>query len=228
VKDLGDSRLSRLTKSFTRKLVSMPLQNRVLPQGFIERHIARGTFMGNRGVLHDRNKELKRLFKTKAWIICLLEFKGRKRELMSPKSYTELFFLDEVTALAAGHRPCAECRRSRYNEFRNAWMEGNKLDGGAAIRAREMDEVLHRERIEDENKVTWRGRLLDLPHGTMFELDEKSYAVCDGKMLEWSFDGYSSAEQETFPDCVDVLTPRSVVNLLATGFRPEFHSSAKS
>ncbi len=206
----------------------MPLQNRVLPEGFIERHTARGMFMGNRGVLHDRNKELKRLFKTKAWIICLLEFKGRKRELMSPNSYTELFFLDEVTALAAGHRPCAECRRSRFNEFRNAWMEGNKWDGGSAIRAPEMDEVLHRERIEDENKVTWIGRLLDLPHGTMFELDEKSYAVCDGKILEWSFDGYSPAEQGTFPDSVDVLTPRSVVNLLATGFRPEFHSSAKS
>lgn len=97
--------------------------------------------MGNRGVLHDRKKELKRLFKTKAWIICLLEFEGRKRELMSPKSYTELCFLDEVTALAAGHRPCAESRGSRYNEFRKAWMDGNQWEGRSAIRAPEMDEV---------------------------------------------------------------------------------------
>ena len=204
----------------------MPLQNRVVPQGRIERHSARGTFMGNRGVLHDRNKELKRLFKTKAWIICLLEFKGRKRELMSPNAYTELFFLDEATAFAAGHRPCAECRRSRYNEFRKAWMDGNQWEGSSAIRAPEMDVALHRERIEGGKKVTWSGRLSELPHGAMFEFDLTSYVICDDKILEWSFDGYSPADHETFPEHVDVLTPRSVVNVLATGFRPEFHASA--
>lgn len=91
----------------------MPLQNRVNPRGTIEQSSARGTFMGNRGVLHNGKRELTRQFKTKAWIICLLEFKGRKRELMTPGRYTELFFLDEVTAFAAGHRPCAECRRKR-------------------------------------------------------------------------------------------------------------------
>ena len=184
--------------------------------------------MGNRGVLHNADKELKRQFKTKAWIICLLEFKGRNRELMSPNAYTELFFLDEVTAFAAGHRPCAECRRSRYNEFRKAWMDGNQWEGSSTIRAPEMDEALHRERIEGDNKVTWSARLLDLPHGTMFEFDQNSYAICDGKILKWSFDGYSPADQETFPDHVDVLTPRSVVNVLATGFRPEFHASASA
>lgn len=206
----------------------MTLQNRVLPQGLIESHSARGTFMGNRGVLHGSNKELKRLFKTKAWIICLLEFKGRKRELMSPNSYTELFFLDEVTALAAGHRPCAECRRSRYNEFRKAWIEGNQWEGSSVIRAPEMDAILHSERIEGDEKVTWNGRLSDLPHGTMFEFDEKSYAICDGNILEWNFDGYCNADFATFPEEVDVLTPRSVVNVLATGFSPEFHVSAAS
>jgi hypothetical protein len=89
--------------------VLMPLQNRVTPEGTIERDSAKGTFMGNRGVLHDANKELKRQFKSRAWITCLLKFKGRKRELMTPRAYTELFFLDEVTAFSAGHRPCAEC-----------------------------------------------------------------------------------------------------------------------
>ncbi len=184
--------------------------------------------MGNRGVLHNADKELKRQFKTKAWIICLLEFKGRKRQLMSPNAYTELFFLDEVTAFAAGHRPCAECRRSRYNEFRRAWMDGNKWEDSSVIRAPEMDEVLHRERIEGENKVTWSSRLWDLPHGAMFEVDQKSYAICDGRILEWSFDGYSSTDHETFPENVDVLTPRSVVRVFASGFRPEFHVSATS
>ena len=147
---------------------------------------------------------------------------------MSPNAYTELFFLDEVTALAAGHRPFAECGRSRHNYFRNAWMNGNQWDGGSAIRAPEMDEFVHRERIEGENKVTWSGHLLGLPHGTMFELDQKSYAICDGKILEWSFDGYSSVDQESFPENVDVLIPRSVVNVLAAGFRPVFHVSATS
>ena len=118
----------------------MPLQNRVNPRGTIEQSSARGTYMGNRGVLHNGKRELTRQFKTKAWIICLLEFKGRKRELMTPGRYTELFFLDEVTAFAAGHRPCAECRRKRYNEFRDAWQAANALvalelhqDGGLGV-----------------------------------------------------------------------------------------------
>ena len=204
----------------------MPLQNRVVPQGKIERSSARGTLMGNRGVLHNANKELKRSFKAKAWITCLLDFKGRKRELMSPNAYTELFFLDEVTAFAAGHRPCAECRRGRFNEFRKAWMLGNQWEGSSAVRAPEMDDVLHAERLDDDRKVTWKGPLSGPPHGTMFEFDRRSFAVCDDDILEWSFEGYSVADRATFPEYVDVLTPRSVVNLFASGFRPEFHSSA--
>lgn len=182
--------------------------------------------MGNRGVLHNTDKVLKRQFKNKAWIICLLKFKGRKRQLMSPNAYTELFFLDEATAFSAGHRPCAECRRSRYNEFRTAWMDGNQCKERSAIRAPQMDVVLNRERIKDDKKVTWSSPLSDLPHGAMFEVDQKSYAICDGKILEWSFDGYRSADHQTFPENVDVLTPRSVVRVFASGFRPEFHASA--
>ncbi|MCM0612166.1 hypothetical protein KFJ24_06705 [Marinobacter sediminum] len=204
----------------------MPLQNRVTPDGSVKRYSAKGTFMGNRGVLHDSRKELKRQFKTKAWITCLLEFKGRKRELMSPNAYTELFFLDEVTAFAAGHRPCAECRRTRYNEFRDAWMRANAGDVSSSIRAPEMDEILHRERMDDDKKLTWQSSLADLPHGTMFIVNDESYAVCDGKLLKWSFSGYGSADSETLPEKVDVLTPRSVVNIFTSGFRPEFHPTA--
>lgn len=204
----------------------MPLQNRVTPEGTIERNSSRGTFMGNRGVLHDADKALKRQFKTKAWITCLLEFKGRKRELMTPKAYTELFFLDEVTAFAAGHRPCAECRRARYNEFRKAWMIANQWDGSSAIRAPEIDEILHKERLENDQKVTWKGLLAELPHGAMFLSEGRSYAVCDGKVLKWSFSGYGPADFEKFPKNVDVLTPRSVVKVFANGFRPEFHPTA--
>jgi len=204
----------------------MPLENRVTPCGIIERNTAKGTLMGNRGVLHTANKELKRQFKTKAWITCVLEFKARKRELMSPGLYTELFFLDEVTAFSAGHRPCAECRRPRYNEFRDAWILANNQERDSVIRAPQMDNVLHTERIDGDQKVTWPHSLAGLPHGTMFQAGNKTYALCDGEVLEWNFEGYSAAIKEDLPETVDVLTPRSVVNIFMTGFRPEFHSSA--
>jgi len=206
----------------------MPLQNQVSPTGCIENTSSRGTFMGNRGVLHNPKKELQRLFKIKPWITCLLEFKGRQRELMAPGAYTELFFLDEVTAFAAGHRPCAECRRVRYNEFRDAWGHANLPDVGSKVRAPQMDEVLHQERIEGGQKVTWRCLLADLPHGAMFQVGGHSYAVCDGEILKWSFDGYTASARDKLPETVDVLTPRSVVNIFANGFRPEFHPSAAS
>lgn len=205
----------------------MPLENRVSPQGKIEKSSARGTFMGNRGVLHNSRKEVQRQFKNTAWITCLLEFKGRQRELMSPGAYTELFFLDEVTAFAAGHRPCAECRRARYNEFRDAWSAANNWSGGSKVRAPEMDKVLHQERIENEQKVTWKASLSDLPHGTLFQVGSKNYAVCEERVLAWSFEGYSEASPDGIPETVDVLTPYSVVKTFSDGFRPEFHSSAR-
>src|SRR5258707_3661680 len=102
------------------------LQNRVNPWGELFRTPARGTMMGNRGrTLHNAQQEIVRSYGGKRWICCLLEFKGRRRQIMSPGQYTELFFLDEATAFAAGHRPCAECRRERYKAFRAAWINWN-------------------------------------------------------------------------------------------------------
>ena len=101
------------------------MQNRVNPYGKIIETEARGAWMGNRGLLHNENKEIVRPYKLKAWITCLLQFKGRQREIMSPNRYTELFFLDEATALAAGHRPCFECRKEDYNKFKSLWIKGN-------------------------------------------------------------------------------------------------------
>src|SRR5690349_3702389 len=116
----------------------MPLQNRVDPFGYIFRSPARGTFMGNRGgALHNDQREIVRPFKSRQWITCLLEFKGRRRSVMSPRRYTELFFLDEAVAFAAGHRPCAECRRGRFNEFRRVWMHGRRRGSGSLVRAPE-------------------------------------------------------------------------------------------
>ena len=103
---------------------SVPLQNRVDPWGRLIADRARGSLMGNRGVLHDADQQIRKSHALKRWIICQLEFKGRRRQIMQPGQYTELFFLDEATALAAGHRPCAECQRERFNEFRTAWTAG--------------------------------------------------------------------------------------------------------
>src|ERR1700732_822885 len=103
----------------------MARQNRVTPAGDVIATPERGTFLGNRGVLHDDQGRIKRAWQLKRWIVCVLEFKGRRRAVMTPGRYTELFFLDEATALAAGHRPCAECRRERFNAFREAWLRGD-------------------------------------------------------------------------------------------------------
>ena len=113
----------------------MPLQNRVDPHGAIFRSPARGTFMGNRGALHNDRQEIVRPFKVERWIACVLEFKGRQRTVMAPGRYTELFFLDEAVALAAGHRPCAECRRDRFNAFRKAWMRRDGPHRGGPVPA---------------------------------------------------------------------------------------------
>ncbi|OAN92955.1 hypothetical protein A8B84_20545 [Marinobacter sp. EhC06] len=206
----------------------MPLQNRVSPLGTIESSPARGTLMGNRGVLHNSKKEVQHLFRNKGWITCLLEFKGRQRELMSAGFYTELFFLDEVTAFAAGHRPCAECRRKRYNEFRDVWSRVNDPRIEKPVRAPQMDGVLHEEGLHGDQKVTWRSPISDLPHETMFSFDGVSYAICNQRVLRWAFGGYSVVEPEKLPDTVDVLTPKSVVRIVESGFRPQFHSSADS
>src|SRR5712671_4200114 len=135
----------------------MPLQNRVTPFGDIVAIPQKGMFTGNRGIIHDPATRtlLKRRWATKAWLTCVCEFKGRRRDVMARRSWTELFFLDEATALAAGHRPCFFCRREAAEAFRAAWAKGN---GGARPRASEMDETLHRERLDNGRK-----RLHSLP-----------------------------------------------------------------
>src|SRR5512146_245181 len=127
--------------------IDMPLQNRVDPYGKLHAVAARGAWMGNRGILHDDARRIVAPWRLKRWITCTLIFRGRQREVFAPRRYSELFFLDEATSFAAGHRPCAECRRERYNEFRAAWSAANtgdllKQKAGAD----EIDRVLHAER----------------------------------------------------------------------------------
>ena len=203
--------------------LTMPYQNKVDPWGNIHAVKSRGLFLGNRGVLHNENQEVIATHRIKGWVTCLLEFKGRKRELMRPNRYTELFFLDEATAFSAGHRPCAECRRKRYNEFKEKWLEANGelLNGNKPIAAN-MDKIIHQERISNKQKITYTSALSSLPDGTMIEINSKAYLIWESKLLEWSFSGYSQSEIAYNLNLeVIVLTPKSYVKTFSKGFIPE-------
>ncbi len=208
----------------------MPKQNRVTPTGDIIATPARGTLLGNRGHLHDDQQRLRRTYQLQRWIICVLQFKGRHRTVMTPGQYTELFFLDEATALAAGHRPCAECQRDRFNEFRSIWASANSdLAGSAKPLATTIDAVLHPERIDaDGRKVTYSDRLAALPAGTFVQLaaDATPWLVLADRLLAWSPFGYTHNRSVPKETSVTVLTPRSIVRALAAGYRAGLHPSA--
>jgi len=205
----------------------MSLQNRVDPCGAIIKSTARGTLMGNRGgALHDDERLIVRQFRSRQWITCLLEFKGRRRSVMSPGRYTELFFLDEAVALAAGHRPCAECRRERFNAFRNAWDRSRQSEGGPLL-ASEIDRELHRARIDSRGeKVTWEAPLNALPDGCFVQIESASYLVWGEELLQWSPGGYIKKHHRRNGLSVTVLTPKPVVQCIRQGYRPAIHDSS--
>lgn len=203
----------------------MPLQNRVTPFSEIVSDASRGLFMGNRGCLHDAQRTLVRQTCAELrWIICQTQFRGRRRVLMSPGQYTELFFLDEPTALAAGHRPCAECRHPAYRAFKRAWIAGNPKFGlQESSPVRELDRRLHADRrLPDGTQRLYRDRLANLPPGTMFAHPDRGSACLwwEGRTFAWTFAGYHSAPEVAASLEVDVLTPRSTVHALQSGYRP--------
>jgi hypothetical protein len=204
----------------------MPLQNRVDPYGRLMATPERGTLMGNRGVLHDEYRRVVAPWRTKRWIGCVLQFRGRKRQVFTPRRYSELFFLDEATSLAAGHRPCAECRRERYNEFRAAWSAAN-AGSGELVGADDMDAVIHHERVEPGGeKKTYGAVLSSLPDGTLIEHEDRPYLARRGGLLSWSFGGYGPARGLDPSARVRVLTPESIVRAIRAGFTPMVHPSA--
>ena len=199
----------------------MPLQNRVDPFGDLFAASARGLLMGNRGGrLHDAQRKLvARRWTSKQWICCRLEFNNRHRKVWGD-SYTELFFLDEVTALAAGHRPCFECRRKEAERFATLFAPKQRM------RAAAMDEVLHTERLAGKMKRVHRCKIDMLPDDAMIALDGAAFAVRGTRLLPWTPSGYAKARPRPRGSQVDVLTPPSIVAVLARGYRPLWHPSS--
>jgi hypothetical protein len=153
----------------------------------------------------------------------------RKSPVFEPNSYSQLFFVDEATAFAAGHRPCAECRRARFNEFKAAWIEANReLIQGENPTIADIDKVIHAERVtEEKHKRTFVAQLGSLPAGTMIAVEGTPLLIWRGKLLPWSFEGYGKSQASLPPSTsVQVLTPASVVRVFASGFTPQVHLSA--
>lgn len=199
------------------------LQNRADPFGAIITTPARGAWMGNRGAIHNKNRRITRSYSVTRWITCSLEFKGRRREIMSPGKYTELFFLDEATAFAAGHRPCQECRRDASLEFKKRWAAGNPGYGfDVKTPVGDIDAIIHEERIApDGQKRMHIERLETLPDGTFIADDKTAFLVKGEQLFPWNAEGYGPPIDRPKEKPVMVLTPASIVNAFRAGYTPQ-------
>jgi hypothetical protein len=212
----------------------MPLQNRVDPFGEIHAVAARGLFTGNRGVIHDPDTKtlLTRRWSTRAWLICVCEFRGRRREVMGRNApsggagWTELFFLDEVTGLAAGHRPCFFCRRERAQDFAARFGDAVGIDDP---KVHHIDSRLHAERLASGGKSIRldHSELSALPDGAMVAQGSDAFAIKGGKMWRWSFTGYEATpEVANWPTSdLALLTPPTTIAVLRAGYLPAWHPS---
>ncbi len=202
----------------------MPLRNRVTPFSRIEAVAARGLFMGQRGCLHDERRSLvSESWRHKAWIVCVLEFRGNRRTVMAPRRFTELFFLDEAVALAAGHRPCGYCRRAAFTAFVRAWANAS----GERARAPALDAALHRERVPIIRGVRERARPDDLPDGSFVaDAEGRAYLKRGTGLLAWSPEGYAHGRDCAGAGELEVLTPPSTLAVLRAGYQPVCHPSA--
>ncbi len=201
-----------------------PARNRVTPLGEIEAIPLRGTWTGNRGILH-RGREIVRFHASDLWITCALEFRGRWREQWQPSHYTFLFFHDEAVALAAGHRPCAECRRGSYDAYRAAWAEGLAVP---APSAKQINRQLHGERII---RGTHRRRLhplpwTELPDGAFVLLDENPAVVIGNRLAEWTREGYGPQRSRPKRGTANVITPPSTIAVLRAGYPVQIDGAA--
>lgn len=202
-----------------------PQRNRVTPAGEIVAVPLRGAWTGNRGVLH-RGHEIVRAYASDLWITCRLEFRGRWREQWLPRRYTHLYFHDEAVALAAGHRPCGECRHADYRAYQDAWMAAT---GGQRPSAQAMNRALHAERL-DRRRRSKRLHRMDwarLPDGTFVLLDATPAVLVDDHLTEWTTEGYRTRHARPRTGTAVVLTPPSTVAALRAGYRPQIDDSAR-
>jgi hypothetical protein len=196
----------------------MARRNRVTPLRELV-DTGRGLVFGNRGCLHDAAGEITRPFQGTRWIACRLDFKGRTRELLRPGRYTELFFLDDATALAAGHRPCRECRYADYQSFVTLWREVHPRD---ELRAGAIDARLHAERVEPGSRGQRRhvAAFAELPDGAFVAAEGEPFLVQGDRLLHWAPTGYDGSCAR--PDgTATLLTPPSLVAVLAAGWQGE-------
>ncbi len=209
----------------------MPLQNRVSPFNILEAVPERGTLMGNRGSLHDADRRVGASgWKHKRWVACVLSFKGRKRELMAPGRYTELFFLDEVVSLAAGHCPCKECRKEAFEPFATAWRSANGISESKKASADDIDAALHLSRVAGGRQARFISSVGSLPDGAMFTFPDEPHEVWlawRGGLHRWSHGGYVEQRVPNPLSAVDVVTPLQTVEVLRAGYRPSVHPSAE-
>jgi hypothetical protein len=200
----------------------MHLQNRVTPFGDIVAIPQRGMFTGNRGIIHDPATKtlLRKRWAGKAWLVCICDYKGRRRQVMGGRSWTELFFLDEAVALAAGHRPCFFCRRAAAVAFRAAWAAGT---GATKPSAPDIDAVLHRERMQHGQKLIHAipGLLSELPDGAVITASGSGFTIAGGQAYRWTEQGYEVPQEIGRAD--GLLTPPSTFAALRAGYRPVLH-----
>jgi len=203
----------------------MPLQNRVTPLGDIIATPERGSFTGNRGIIHDPQTRtlLKRRWASRAWLICTLHWREVRRSVMATRSWTELFFLDEATALAAGHRPCFFCRRAAAQEFQRSFPPQGR---GAIPKAHEIDTILHAERLKDRRKRlhALTSPAAELPDGAMILQNGEPHLMLGGLARPWSFRGYGAPVAPL--NGARLVTPPSTIASMRAGYRPQMHPSA--
>jgi len=204
----------------------MPLQNRVSPFGELLAVSARGALFGNRGGrFHTDARTLTaRRWVSRRWICCVLDFKGRHRDVWG-RFYSELFFLDEPTALAAGHRPCFECRRKDAEAFAENWRKAARLSARPSADA--MDAVLHAERLSGRAKRLHRRAIAALPDGAFIARDGEAFAVRGDALLHWTPQGYDARHKRPRGGSVDVLTPPAILAVLSAGYRPRWNPGAE-
>jgi hypothetical protein len=197
-----------------------PRQNRVTPTGEIVAIPLRGSWMGNRGILHDDAGRVVRNHASQLWIICRLSFKGWRAAQWQPHHYTVLFFHDEAVALAAGHRPCALCRRDAYDAYRTAIADHDRAE---PLSAKEIDARLHAERVVPRTRTRRLHEMpwSDVPTGAFVVVDDEPYLVSDGDLVHWRTSGYAEPRRRRHPGRVAVLTPPTSVAALRAGYAPQ-------